>query len=112
MLCRSAGVQADLAEQAFDAGDDGLARIVGRGQQLAGVDEVAPRIVQHEIGEGAADIDAERALSRAMTVDRHRHFDSVIFARGGGRDVALAQVALDGGAVPRISGRRSRRRQA
>jgi hypothetical protein len=33
--------------------------IVGRRQALAGGDEVARRVVQHEVGEGAADIDAD-----------------------------------------------------
>jgi hypothetical protein len=48
-----------LAQDARDAGDDCLARIVRRREQLAGMDEIAARIVQHEIGEGAADIDAD-----------------------------------------------------
>jgi len=46
-------------EQARDAGHDRFARIVRRRQQLAGVDEIAPRIVQHEIRKRAADVDAD-----------------------------------------------------
>ena len=63
------GVEIRLLQQAIDAGDDRLARIVRCRQQLAGVDEIAPRIVQHEVGERAADIDAD-----ANSAPGHRYF--------------------------------------
>ena len=59
--------QTDLAEQMLDAADNGFAGIIGGGEQLAGVDEIAPGIMQHEIGEGTADIDTE---TRARAVHR------------------------------------------
>jgi hypothetical protein len=48
-----------LPQYARDAGDDRFARVVRRREQLAGMHEIAARIVQHEIGECAADIDAD-----------------------------------------------------
>jgi hypothetical protein len=58
-----------LTQQPPRAVDDRLARIVRRRQELAGVNEIAPGIVQHEIGECASDIDPE-ARRRP-----HAHFD-------------------------------------
>ena len=56
--------QARFLEQAGDAGDDRLGRVVGRGQALAGGDQVARGIVQDEVGEGAADVDTDAGRVR------------------------------------------------
>jgi hypothetical protein len=49
-----------LIEYRAHAGDDPLLRVGVRGQHLGAPMPAAFVVVQHEIGEGAADIDAER----------------------------------------------------
>ena len=56
--------QPRLLKQAGDPGNDGCAGILGRGEQLADVDQLAGRVVQHEIREGAADINANPGCAR------------------------------------------------
>ena len=68
-----AGVHLRFLQQAGDAGDDRRAGILRRGQQLAGVHKVAARIVQHQIGEGAADINADACGTRGL---RHAGYSS------------------------------------
>ena len=48
----------DLTQDARDAVEDCLARVVGRRQQLSGVDEFALGVMQDEIGERATDVSA------------------------------------------------------
>jgi len=55
----------DLAQQPRETGDDGGTGIVGCGRQLAGVHQVAPRIMQHKVGEGAIDINTDTCNSAA-----------------------------------------------
>jgi hypothetical protein len=52
-------IKAFLFQKTRNAVQNGFAGIVGRRQQLAGVDDLMRGIMQNEIGEGAADIDAD-----------------------------------------------------
>ena len=54
-----AGTDLRLPQQPGKTFDDGDARVLGRGEELARVNKVACRVVQHEIGECAADIDPD-----------------------------------------------------
>jgi hypothetical protein len=56
--------QPRFPKQAGDSGNDGRAGILGRGELLSDVDEVAGWIVQHEIREGAANINADPGCAR------------------------------------------------
>jgi hypothetical protein len=62
------GGQSGLLQQPRDARGDRFGGIVGRGEALAGRDQVAGGVVQHEVGERAADIDADAGRRRAHGV--------------------------------------------
>ena len=59
-----------LLQDTGDACDNGNAGIVGRREQLSGVDEIAGRIMQHQIREGPANIDTDACRARFR---RHAH---------------------------------------
>ena len=53
------GLQAGFFQQARNAGDNRFRWIIWCGQPLAGGHQIARRIMQYEIGEGATDINAD-----------------------------------------------------
>jgi hypothetical protein len=52
-----------VRQHSLDAGGDGEARVILGGQALAGVDEVTVLVDEDEVGEGAADVDADANAS-------------------------------------------------
>ncbi len=62
--------QLRLPQDTGDPGDDRSAGVVRRREQLSRVDEIAGRIVQHQIGEGPTNIDTDACRARFR---RHAH---------------------------------------
>ena len=88
-----AGRDADLAQQLERAGDHRLLRRLGRGQQLARPALVAG--LDDDVGEGAADIDGEALLLRAVSHGRSLRYFCRHPRESGDPGPQVSLVALD-----------------
>ncbi len=88
-----------LLDEAFETINDGSAWIVGCGQSLAGKNYVAIFIHQDEIGEGAADIDADADPVSGFVCHSSpllSFVDAIVAFREVRCDVSVSQVAAYG----------------
>ena len=102
------GLDTVAVAQALEPGDDRARRVRGHGGHLEGDDIPAPGIERHEVGEGAAGIDAEivhlwafgyGAVSRSRAL---RRLAAVAGLHGGERHADAGLGRLDHGQAERV----------